>query len=95
MPLFMVIETFRYGPDEVRRRFIEHGRMLPPGFEFIASWISSDGMVCYQLMEGPGAEALRPWVHAWNDLVEFQIVPVRPSAEFWEAWEAHDTRAPG
>jgi len=32
---------------------------------------------------------LDPWIRAWEDLVEFEIVEVRTSAEFWAA------RAPG
>lgn len=68
--------------------------MLPPDVTSVASWISLDGVACYRLMEAAAEDALVPWVRAWDDLVEFQVVPVRPSAEFWESWEALGTKAP-
>jgi hypothetical protein len=34
-------------------------------------------------MEAPHEESLRPWVSAWSDLVEFEIVPVITSDDFW------------
>ncbi|MDQ2918506.1 MAG: DUF3303 domain-containing protein [Verrucomicrobiota bacterium] len=37
--------------------------------------------VCYQLMEASD-EALFPlWTNEWKDLMDFEIVPVRTSAE--------------
>jgi hypothetical protein len=35
------------------------------------------------IMEAPDEEALRPWLAAWDDLVEFEIIRVVTSAEFW------------
>jgi hypothetical protein len=34
-------------------------------------------------MEAPGEEALRPWLAAWSDLTDFEVVPVVTSAQFW------------
>jgi hypothetical protein len=33
-------------------------------------------------MEAPRVESLTPWIRCWEDLVEFEIVPVETSAEF-------------
>jgi hypothetical protein len=34
-------------------------------------------------MEAPTIDALNLWVARWSDLVDFEIIPVIPSAEFW------------
>jgi hypothetical protein len=36
-------------------------------------------------MEASNTEALRPWLEAWNDLMDFEVVPVVTSTEFWSA----------
>jgi len=82
--LFMVIETFRDGdPGPVGERFRERGRMLPPGVHAHASWIDPAGVRCYQLMEAETRAALEPWTQRWSDLVDFEIVAVVTSQEYW------------
>ena len=78
---FMVIETFRGGdPEPVYRRFAERGRMLPEGVSYLDSWVEEGGGRCFQLMECDDAAQLRPWIEAWADLVEFEVVAVTDSA---------------
>jgi hypothetical protein len=48
-----------------------------------ASWIDAQNSRCFQNIEAPDRESLKPWIAAWNDLVEFEVVPVQTSAEFW------------
>ena len=82
--LFMVIEQFRDGdPLPVRARFREHGRMLPDGVTYHASWIDAARARCFQVMEAPDAEALQPWLDAWADIVDFNVIPVLASADYW------------
>lgn len=82
--LFMVIEKFRNGDARaVGNRFQQQGRMLPENVRYVASWMDGIQMRCFQLMEAPNAEALKPWVAKWEDLVEFEIVAVGTSQEFW------------
>lgn len=59
--------------------------MVPEGspIAYIASWMSSDGARCYQLMESPSRSDLDPWLAQWQDLVEFEVHVVLTSAEFW------------
>lgn len=81
---FMVIERFgRGGIDVVGERFRAKGRMMPEGVTYIASWIVPDGSICYQLMEAPSREALAGWTCHWEDIVDFEIVEVFDSADFW------------
>ena len=84
--LFLVIEHFRHGdPGPVGERFRRSGRMLPEGVGYHASWVDRAGARCFQVMEAPRRELLDAWISRWDDLVEFEIVPVETSAEFWAA----------
>jgi len=82
--LFMVIERFLQGDaTAVGERFKARGRMLPPGVTYHASWMEITGSRCFQIMEAPDLEALTPWVRSWDDLVEFEIIPVLTSSDYW------------
>lgn len=84
--LFMVIERFRNGdPRPVGERFRQSGRMLPDGVIYHASWVDAQGARCYQVMEAPDANSLHVWVRRWEDLVEFEVVPVQNSSDYWAA----------
>jgi len=78
----MVIEHFRPGQaPEVYRRFRERGRMAPEGLRYVSSWVDMDFKRCFQVMETDDASLLAQWTANWADLVDFEIVPVRTSAE--------------
>ena len=80
--LYMVIEHFKEGAvPEVYRRFRARGRMMPDGLKYISSWIDTELKVCYQLMETDAAALFARWTENWDDLMEFEIIPVRTSAE--------------
>jgi Protein of unknown function (DUF3303) len=82
--LFMVIERFRNRDAQaIGERFGREGRMLPPGVIYHASWVDTAGARCFQVMEADRSESLREWTARWDDLVDFEIVPVQTSAEFW------------
>ena len=82
--LFMVIERFKDGDAKrVGERFLRDGRMLPEGVTYHASWMDATGIRCFQIMEAPHPEALNHWVGRWNDLIDFEIVPVLTSRDFW------------
>src|SRR5207247_8843230 len=77
--LYMVIEQFKDAPA-IYRRFREKGRMMPDGLNYISSWIDTDLKVCYQLMENEDPALFQRWTENWDDLMDFNIVPVRTSA---------------
>ncbi|MBX3118591.1 MAG: DUF3303 family protein [Fimbriimonadaceae bacterium] len=82
--LFMVIERFKNGQSEpVGERFQRQGRMFPEGVEYVSSWIDPVEMRCFQVMQAPSIELLRQWTARWDDLVDFEIVRVVTSQEFW------------
>ena len=82
----MVIEKFKNGDAApVGDRFARQGRMLPEDVTYGGSWLESDGSRCFQLMEAPDRATLDVWIARWSDLVEFEVVPVVTSSEFWAA----------
>jgi hypothetical protein len=79
---FMVIERFKNRDAKaVYRRLCEQGRGASDGLRYDGSWIEANFDRCFQLMECDDARLLQQWVACWCDLVEFEIVPVVPSAE--------------
>ncbi|MBL0183002.1 MAG: DUF3303 family protein [Chitinophagaceae bacterium] len=80
--LYMIIERFHPGKvEDLYRRFDENGRMMPDGVNYINSWINEDVTICYQLMESDSVEKLQEWISNWNDLADFELIPVISSAE--------------
>jgi Protein of unknown function (DUF3303) len=82
--LFMVIENFKNGdPHSVGERFRRKGRMLPDGVVYHGSWVDASGLRCFQVMEAPDQESLNSWSRHWNDLIDFQVIPVMTSSDYW------------
>jgi Protein of unknown function (DUF3303) len=80
--LFMVIERFRdRDAESIYRRFRERGRMMPDGLHYRGSWIEKNFDRCFQLMECDDERLFAGWMATWNDLIEFEIVPVATSDE--------------
>lgn len=79
---YMVIEHYRKGdPVPVYERFRERGRLAPEGLRYVTSWVTRDLAHCYQVMECDDEALLQEWMRAWQDLVEFEYLPVITSAE--------------
>ena len=80
--LFMVIERFKNRDAKtVYGRAREKGRMTPEGLTYVDSWVEANLDRCFQLMECDDASLLQQWVVEWQDLVDFEIIPVVPSKE--------------
>ena len=85
----MVIERFKNAdPKPIGERFRQSGRMLPDGLTYHASWVDVTGSRCFQVMEAAERSLLNAWIARWDDLIDFEIVPVLASADFW-AQQAH------
>jgi hypothetical protein len=82
MSLYMVIEQFRGGDAvPVYRRFRAQGRLAPEGLRYVASWVTEDFRRCFQVMECDDPRLLDEWMARWEDLVEFEVLAVMPSAD--------------
>jgi hypothetical protein len=80
--VYMVVEHFKPGRAvEVYRRYRERGRMAPADVKYVASWVDFDFKRCFQVMEADDEDRLREWTKHWDDLTDFEIIPVRTSAE--------------
>jgi len=80
--LFMVIERFRNGDAKaVYQRFRERGRMMPEGLDYVESWVEEDFNRCFQLVKSNDVALIGQWTVQWEDLVDFEIVPVMTSQE--------------
>jgi uncharacterized protein DUF3303 len=65
--LYMVIEYFNTGaaPD-IYRRARDRGRQLPPGLEYVDSWVDLDYFRCFQLMRTEDRSLFDTWTKAWD-----------------------------
>lgn len=80
--LFMVIERFKnHDAAPVYQRFRERGRMMPEELKYVESWVDAELDRCFQLMECDDPSSLKEWTAHWDDLVDFEIVPVVSSSE--------------
>jgi hypothetical protein len=78
----MVVELFKPGRTrEIYERFNERGRMMPPGVEYIDSWVDEPVHRCFQLMQADSLELLQQWADNWIDLADFEFVPVTSGRE--------------
>jgi hypothetical protein len=80
--LFMVIEHFK-DVAAIGDRFRAKGRMMPEDVTYEGSWLEPSGIRCFQVMAAPSEAQLRIWMGRWDDLMEFEVVPVQSSSEFW------------
>jgi len=81
----MVIEKFKNrNARAVYSRSRERGRMLPDGLRYVDSWVESNFDRCFQLMECGDPRLFQQWVIQWQDIIDFEIVPVVPSKQTME-----------
>ncbi len=84
--LYMVVERYKPGAaPRIYRRARERGRQLPEGLEYVDSWVDLDFARCFQLMRTANPSLFEQWIAAWSDLADFEIIPVRTSAEAAQA----------
>jgi hypothetical protein len=79
--LYMIVETFKGDPVQAYRRFKDRGRLAPEGLRYVGSWVTPDIRRCYQVMECDDPELLQLWMSRWNDLVDFEVIPVMTSSD--------------
>jgi hypothetical protein len=83
--LFMVIERFKNcDAKAVYERFLKEGRKMPDALVYKESWVEANFKRCFQLMECEDVDSLQKWVLHWQDLVEFEFVPVIESGKTLE-----------
>src|SRR5262245_12834798 len=79
--LYLVLEDFKGDPIPVYRRFRDQGRLAPEGLRYVSSWVTTDFMRCYQIMDCDDPALLQQWIERWKDFVDFEVIPVITSAD--------------
>lgn len=80
--LYLVIERFKNGNSiPVYERFAAQARLAPDGLIYVDSWVTEDLTICYQVMETDDSALLDQWIDNWQDLVDFEVIPVLTSAQ--------------
>jgi hypothetical protein len=82
----MVVERIK-DAKAVYRRVREKGRMLPEGLKYVESWVETNYNRCFQIMECDDASLFHKWIVNWQDLIDFEIVPVMESKQAAKAIE--------
>ena len=78
----MVVEHFKKdSAAKVYGRAQKEGRMLPAGLHYVNSWVAKDCGRCFQLMETDDPALFSAWIDKWQDLVNFEVIPVVSSEE--------------
>ena len=80
--LYMIIERFHPGKVKtLYERFEAEGRHMPEGLHYVNSWVDRNVSTCFQVMETEDVGLLHEWIFAWNDMADFEVIPVITSAE--------------
>jgi hypothetical protein len=80
--LYMTI--FTYEPErrnEVMKRRLEKGPIIPQGMKVIGEWSAIGGGRVFRLVQVENPAAAMAAVGAWSDLGKYEIVPVMDSDE--------------
>jgi len=86
--LFMVVEKLKNQDGKaVYRKLRDKGRALPDGLAFVASYVTADLGRCFQLMETDDITTFQRWIADWQEVVEFEVVPVVEGKTTREALE--------
>ena len=51
------------------------------GLKFLGSWVEAGVRRCFQVIECEELAALQQWAAQWRHCVDFEVIPVVPSAE--------------
>ena len=54
---------------------------MPEGIEHRGSWVTEDLRRCFQIMECEDRRLLEQWMTNWDDITDFEVIPVVTSAE--------------
>ena len=82
--LFMVIEHFKNGdPKPVGDRFKAAVEMLPEGVVYLRVGSIHRTPGAFKSWKRRIGSRLTRGSPPWDDLVDFEVVPVQTSAEFW------------
>ena len=60
---------------------VQYTLLRPQGVEYRGSWVTHDLRRCFQVMECAERRLLDEWIAHWQDITDFEVVPVMTSTE--------------
>ena len=79
---YMIIETFEpENLNSVYERVRDEGRLMPDGLSYVESWVTDDLRRCFQIVDCDDESLIDEWIYNWDDLVEFEVIPIMSSSE--------------
>jgi hypothetical protein len=81
--LYIVIGRFRRGSGGRGNRptTVPAGETGAVGLKFLGSWVEAGLRRCFQVIECDELAALQRWAAQWRHCVDFEVIPIVPSAE--------------
>lgn len=80
--IFMTIYTWEPGNrNEIIKRRIQKGRLIPDGVKVLGEWTDLGGGRGFLLVEANDPAALMLGARAWLDLMKMEAVPVMDTEE--------------
>ncbi len=74
---FMVTGTWTSEQrNDMYKQRAEKGRMLPENTKLLSEWMEAAGGRVWALVETDDVMALLQWATAWNNLADYEFVPV-------------------
>jgi hypothetical protein len=70
--------------EALYQRFEQKGRLVPEGLRYLNSWIDEGLRRCFQVMECEDPSLLQQWIRNWDDLADFEVIPVLTSLQVRE-----------
>jgi len=54
---------------------------MPEGLDYRGSWVTEDLRRCFQVMACDDRRLLDEWMNNWNDITDFEVIPVMTSTQ--------------
>ena len=80
--LFMTIYTYEPGQqNEIAKRRLEKGTVVPEGVKVIGEWSHVGGGRGFIVFEAKDSKVMEAATLAWSDLIKFETFPVKEPEE--------------
>ncbi len=74
---FIVIHTWEpHERNEIAKRRMENGLMVPKGIKVVSEWLDTNGARQIILFEADSAKECFKWSISWGDLGKYETFPV-------------------
>jgi uncharacterized protein with GYD domain len=94
--LFMTIYTYEPGQrNEIVKRRLERGTVVPEGVKVIGEWSYIGGGRGFMVLEAQDPKVIMATTLAWSDLIKFETLPVMETEEVMKLVKKASSALPG